>query len=789
MHITKTPERYYKIDPWLIVETGFDPKRARISESVFALANEHQCVRGYFEEGYSGDHLVGSYFNQLYDLMDYKYPTVFKGFVTQGGAMPNAVDWLYTRIVLEGETLDLARVNFSKFRRVTDMRTAILQREFVWTTTSGKQLKLSFERFTNTEQTRMGCQRIAFEPLNFSGKVEIVSGLDFNTIYEIAGGFDHTKEGAADKDTGANLNFWTLEKCGQVNGLCAIQARTRRTNTRLFSSFRLESDIPLNTKLVKNEKDKFIGLAFSLPLKKGISCSFDKIAVNHWEKDTPAAAVWKQGLAVARSLSSISYNEAFAAHARFWERAWEKMDIEIVGDPLVQQGVRYALFIAFMDYHGEDERKNVLCKLAGEVYNGWNFWDTEVYCERMYMFMDPEITRKLLMYRYHFLPEALEEARRVGVEGARFPFGTVSGRDDTACWQHCDLEIHQNGAIFYAIWHYLKISGDKTFLYKEGIELLLQMSRCMASWGGWSPRTGEFGFYGVMGPDEFHMMVNNNVYTNVLGKKLFEYTVQVLAEMRRKAPQAYQRVVKKVRLGSKEPREWACMARHMRILKDEKTGLYEQHDGYFDLPHIDIKTLPLSLIPIYKNWPYIKIFRFDMLKQPDLLNLMYFFSDEYTPAEKKANYEFYEARTIHESSMSPALHSVLAAEVGKLEDAYAFLAYASRLDLDNYNRNTEQGLHATASSGVWAGVVSGFGGLRTDTDHLSFAPQIPKAWQSYRFRLFYRGTVIQVEVDRDHAAFRAVVGPDVVLSVYGKDMKVDTKGVSLKLKKGKKQPL
>jgi maltose phosphorylase len=730
------------VDPWLVVETGFEPKKQRVAESIFALANEFMCVRGYFEEGYSGDHLQGCYFNQLYDFMDYRYPNTFRGFRTEGGAMPNAVDWLYTRITLDGEQLDLAKVKFSNFYRVTDMRTAMLRREFIWETASGKKVKLTFERFVNADQTALGCQRITFGPLNFSGSVNIVSGLDFNTIYEIAGGFDHTKEGAANKGSGVDLNFWTLEKTEQIGKFCAIQARTRRTNTSLFSSFRLDSAQKLETKPVKNEAAKFIGVEFSLTLTEGESASFDKLAVNYWQKDGGAEKVWTDGLALARKLSTVTYDAALDAHKQFWSDAWSKMDVEIVGDELMQQGIRYALFIVFMDYHGESERKNVLCKLGGEVY----------------------------------------QAERAGVKGARFPFGTVSGKDDTGCWQHCDLEIHQNGAVFYAIWHYVKLTGDKDFLYREGIEMLLQMSRCMASWGGWSPRTGEFGFYGVMGPDEFHMMVNNNTYTNVLGKKLFEYTVEVLAEMRKNAPALYKKITVKLKLQPGEPKDWALMAEKMRVLQDKKTGLYEQHDGYFDMPHIDIKKLPLSLIPIYKNWPYIKIFRYDMLKQPDLLNLLYFFSREYTLKEKRANYEFYEARTIHESSMSPALHSVLAAEIGKLEDTYAFLAYASRLDLDNYNRNTEQGLHSTASSGVWAGVVAGFGGLRTDTEMLSFVPQIPKKWKSYRFRLFYRGSRIEVAIDKKEAIFKTVSGPEVKVTVYGKTLIVDAEGETVKLK-------
>jgi maltose phosphorylase len=235
-----------------------------------------------------------------------------------------------------------------------------------------------------------------------------------------------------------------------------------------------------------------------------------------------------------------------------------------------------------------------------------------------------------------------------------------------------------------------------------------------------------------MGPDEFHMMVNHNCYTNYLGKKMFRYTLEVLEEMRQNAPDLYELAVGKVQLAPKETAEWKRMADHMRILKDEETGIYEQHDGYFDLPHIDVKNIPVSQIPIYKNWAYIKIFRFNMVKQPDFLNLPYFFSQDFTMEEKKANYEFYEARTSHESSLSPSLHAILAAELGKLDEAYRFLAYAARLDLDNYNRNTEQGIHSSAAAGVWAGIVSGFGGLRTDAATLILNPVLPRQWQSFR---------------------------------------------------------
>lgn len=779
MHLFKTSEKYFKVDPWLVVEEGFDPAKQRLSESIFSLANEFMCVRGYFEEGYSGDHLLGSYFSQLYDIMDIKYPQVFKGFITEGATMINAVDWLYTRISIDGEKLDLAKVKFSDFKRTLDMRNATLKREFIWTTSKNKQLRITFLRFTNIVDTAMGCQRITFEPLNFSGEVKICSGLDFDTIYELAAGWDQTQGTGSSAEKNTDLNFWTCERKQFIDGLYCIQSRTRRSKINLFSSFKLVTDQTVNPHLVEGEK--FIGAEFTLKLSQKQTTSFDKITVNYWEETGGMEQVWRNGLNLAKKYFNATFDQAFEKHNQCWNDFWQRMDVEIQGDPELQQGVRYSLFVLYINYHGESEHRNVICKLGGEVYNGVNFWDTEIYCHRVYMFLNPEIARKLLMYRYHYLPKALENAKRVDLEGARYPFSTITGVEEMGTWQHVELEIHQNEAIYYAIWHYDKVCKDKQFLYNEGIEMLLQMCRCMASWGGWSPKKGDFGFYGVMGPDEFHMMVNHNCYTNYMGKKMFNYTLEVLDEMRQNAPDLYELAVKKTQLSPNEVAEWKRMADKMRILKDEETGIYEQHDGYFDLPHVDVKTIPMSQVPIYKHWAYIKIFRFNMVKQPDFLNLPFFFSKDFTMEEKKANYEFYEARTSHESSLSPSLHGILAAELGKLDEAYNFLAYAARLDLDNYNRNTEQGIHSSSAAGVWAGIVSGFGGLRTDDELLRFAPTIPAQWNSYSFKIYYAGALIKVEVNREYATFKTENGPDVTVMIYGQEKLINSNGIRINL--------
>ena len=480
--------------------------------------------------------------------------------------------------------------------------------------------------------------------------------------------------------------------------------------------------------------------------------------------------------------AGATFDGLLAEHTAAWGRVWDVLDIDIEGDPEALQGLRFSCFQTYQTYQGENADLNALCKgMTGEVYFGWVFWDSEIYTHRLMMFVNPQKARNLLLYRHHRLQQALERARQLDCEGARFPFATITGMEDSGTWQHVDLEIHADLGISYAIWHHDRILRDKEFLYREGIELLLQICRFLASAGGWSPQHGDFGFYGVMGPDEFHMMVNHNCYTNVMAKKAFEFTLEVMAEMQREAPELWQQAIARTALKPDEPGRWKEMAAKMRIPKDERTGIFEQHAGYFDLPHVDLKTFPPEQIPIYKHWAYVKIFRHDIVKQPDVLNLMYFFGRDYTREEKLANYEFYEARTIHESSLSPSMHAILAAELGKLEEAYTFFSYGARMDLDNYNRNTEQGCHVTSAAGVWASMIFGFGGMRTDGDVLSFEPSLPPRWRSYRFRVCYQGAVLEVRVHRDRVELQVVRGPAVTVRVYGTRCTVGAEGMTAPL--------
>lgn len=308
----------------------------------------------------------------------------------------------------------------------------------------------------------------------------------------------------------------------------------------------------------------------------------------------------------------------------------------------------------------------------------------------------------------------------------------------------------------------------------------MQLSRFYASRGQYGQKSGKFGLYGVMGPDEFKLMVNHNCYMNMLMKMTFEYTAEVLGEMSRKAPAALKALSKKVGLKPTEKAEWLKKGSRTLVLQD-KSGVFEQNEGFFDMPHKELSTIPAKDFPLYHSWSYDRLYRYDMHKQPDVLLFLYFFNRQFSPAVKKRNYDYYAPRCIHESSLSPAIHSILASEIGYHAEAYEFAQYASRLDLDNYNRNTREGLHTTSLSAAWMNLVYGFGGMRSDGGLLSFEPSIPRKWKSFSYRLLYRDSVLEVRVDKRAVRLRTVQGPPVDVQVFGKKKRLDLDGVEVAL--------
>jgi maltose phosphorylase len=331
----------------------------------------------------------------------------------------------------------------------------------------------------------------------------------------------------------------------------------------------------------------------------------------------------------------------------------------------------------------------------------------------------------------------------------------------------------------YAVQHYTGVTGDGGLLEEKGLELVLQVGRFLACRVQYSERLGAYGYYCVMGPDEFQMMVNHNAYTNYMGKRSLEYALEALAHVRRTNPAKASELVERLGIGESELASWRRIADRMFIPYSAETKLYEQHAGYFDLPHVDIHEIPETDFPLYHSWAYDRIYRNDVIKQPDVLMFMFLHNGSFSREEKLANYLFYEPRTIHESSLSPSVHSILAIELERYDEAYSLFQYATRIDLDDYNRNTHEGLHTTALAAAWMNIVYGYAGLRSDGATLSLHPVLPKQWTCLEFGLRVRDSTVRVRLTPEGTQLRTVSGPALKLKVWGADFDVGPDGIDL----------
>lgn len=762
--MAKIAKKYLKVDPWIIEEEGFNTERALVSESIFSLANEYMGVRGYFEEGYGGERMVGSYFNGIYIRGKHNYGSKFRGFADEYTSMVNSLDWLHTRIELDGKKLDLATSRFTDFRRTLDMRTGILERGFVWQTNSGKSVRLQFRRFLSMIHPRVGVQQIEAEAMNFDGELKITLGLDFSIPYYARG-----------------RSMWSVLNMQHAENLCTILGRTEGSGHRVFSSFKVDCDMATISECINF--DHAVARQLTLELKQGEMATISKTVYNHTEKNATLSddQVWNDGIGLSSQHQHLSVEQLEREHREYWEKSWRDIDVSIEGDPENEQGLRFCLFQLHQTYHGVDPHLNIGAKgLTGEHYQGLAFWDPETYCLPFYLFCDRKAGENLIRYRYNTLQGALDRAKQLDMEGARYPMCTIDGEEVCDVWQHGDLQIHVSAAVGYAVMMYDKIIGHTSFLHSEGLEMLLQISRYYAARGGWGQRTGKWGYYGVMGADEMHMMVNNNVYTNVMAKKVMEHTLGLVERVRAEDPEVLEKVFSKIELRDGELADWKQKAENTYEPQDTDTGVYEQFDGYFDMPHLDFHSIPDEQFPLIKNWAYIRRLRYDLIKQPDVLLLPFFFSHDYSDDVKKANFEYYEPRCSHESSLSPCIHSIVAADIGLHEKAYEYSQYAYRIDLDDYNNNTYQGLHVTSMGGAWMNLVYGFGGMRTDGDVLSFRPSLPKNWTSFSFRIFISDSdTLSVRVDKDKATFKVNDGLTPQIEVFGNLCTVTNQGVEV----------
>jgi maltose phosphorylase len=454
------------------------------------------------------------------------------------------------------------------------------------------------------------------------------------------------------------------------------------------------------------------------------------------------------------------------------------------GDARAQQAIRFNIFHLNQTYTGRDERLNIGPKgFTGEKYGGSTYWDTEAFLIPFYLSSaPPKVARNLLIYRYKHLQRAIENAELLGFKdgAALFPMVTMDGRECHNEWEITFEEIHRNGAIAYAIFNYIRYTGDKGYLAEYGLEVLIAISRYWRQRVNWSDVKGKYVMLGVTGPNEYENNVNNNWYTNLMARWTLQYTLESLKYVSSHHPARYQVIVGKTGFDLvKESERWKDIVNNLYFPYYEEQGIFLQQDGYMDKKQYFASDLDPAERPINQHWSWDRILRSPFIKQADVLQGLYFFEDDYDQETVRRNFEFYEPRTVHESSLSPCIHSILANRIGKREMAYEMYLRTSRLDLDDYNKEVAEGLHITSMGGTWLSVVYGFGGLRVKRDMLHLDPCLPENWDSLSFKIIFRENYLKIVIEATKVTIYNEHGPALKIMLQGEEQELKANGASV----------
>jgi maltose phosphorylase len=762
-------KRLFGIDSWKIIETELHKEDFRLAESIMSLGNGHMGMRGNFEESYTGDFHRGSYIAGVWFPDKTRVGWWKNGYPHYFGKVINSTNFIGIKVMVDGEELDLHKAEVKDYYRELDMQHGVLTRKFT-VIQNGKETEVEAVRFLSVAERELAAIRYSVTAKNYNGNVTFVPYLDGDVRNE---------------DSNYDEDFWyeVSRDASEHAGSLVMKTKDNPFGTPTFQVATTMQTVVVGETLnvSVNEKEEYVENVIEVKAEQGKTVTLYKYVAGTSDRDYEAGELVSKGREVLARSVEKGFEQLLDEHKNGWLSRWEIADVEIAGDDSAQQGIRFNLFQLFSTYYGEDSRLNIGPKgFTGEKYGGATYWDTEAYAIPLYLSTaESEVARNLLIYRHNQLDGAYHNAKQQGLKGALYPMVTFTGVECHNEWEITFEEIHRNGAIAYAIYNYVNYTGDKNYLHEYGIDVLAGISRFWADRVHFNQAKNVYMMHGVTGPNEYENNVNNNWYTNRIAVWTLRYTLEVIDFLKQNG---HEERLAGLEFSGEELAKWQDIIDRMYFPYDEERKVFVQHDTFLDKDLKTVDELAAEDRPINQNWSWDKILRSCFIKQADVLQGLYFFNHEFTEEEKRRNFEFYEPMTVHESSLSPSIHAVLAAELGMEEKAYEMYNRTARLDLDNYNNDTEDGLHITSMTGAWLAIVQGFAGMRTAEGTLSFAPFIPQAWNQYSFNIIYRDHYIKVEVNQENVVL-SQQGPELAMSLYGENVTIPANGeLSVKLK-------
>lgn len=752
---------YFAKHEWSIVEESFHSEYNKISESVFSLGNGRFGQRGNFEEDYSGETMLGNYVAGVYYPDKTRVGWWKNGYPEYFAKVLNAANWIGIRISIEGENLDLQKCEIKAFHRELNMLEGYLQRSFTAVTQAGKEIKVETIRFCSIANDSIGVIRYSLTPINFSGNISFTSYID-GSIKNQDANYEETFWDEVNKQLSPEEAYLTLRTKKTGFDVCTGTKVTFHQANKVLNNF-----VPFS-------KDKFVSNEILIKANQGeelVLCKYAAIVstMNANSEELQPSCESSLKYAAKKGFDQLRTDQKEA-----WAKKWHHSDIVIEGDVTAQQAIRFNIFQLNQTYTGEDERLNIGPKgFTGEKYGGSSYWDTEAYCVPFYLATaEPRVARNLLLYRYKHLQKAIENAQKLGFDNgaALYPMVTMNGEECHNEWEITFEEIHRNGAMVHAIWNYINYTGDKTYMANYGLEVIIAIARFWAQRVNWSIERNQYVMLGVTGPNEYENNVNNNWYTNYLARWCILYAMESIEYVKHNEAGKYNDLAHRIHFDEDlELSKWKEICAKIYLPENKELGIYLQQDGYLDKEQILVKDLPSCNLPLNQKWSWDRILRSCFIKQADVLQGMYFFEDNFSEDDLRRNFDFYEPRTVHESSLSPCIHAILASKLGDEKRAYDFYLRTSRLDLDDYNNDTEDGCHITSMAGTWMSVVQGFGGMRVRKGELYLNPFTPQNWKSFSFKILFRGASLTVKTHKEGVNILNEGNEDCKINVYGEN--------------------
>ncbi|HEX5857408.1 MAG TPA: glycosyl hydrolase family 65 protein [Microbacterium sp.] len=762
----------FPIDPWRLVETRYSFDDAGVTETLFSVGNGYLGLRGNHPEGRQA-HEQGTFINGFHETWPIRHAEQAYGFAEVGQTIVNAPDAKVMRVYVDDEPLSLDVADVRSYERELDMRDGVLRRRIHWCTPSGKEVQIDYDRLVSFEEKHLTVMRLEVTVLNADAPVtincQLLNRQDGEDVYGGTptgikkGGFDPRKAERIAERVLQPEEYW------QDGTRSALSYRVTDSGMTIavVADHIIETENEYNGRsLIEPDIAKNV---FRVQAKAGVPIRLSKLVSYHTSRGVPAREL------VDRCRRTLDRAEAEGVEAQYekqreWLRGfWERSDVCIGGHDDLQQATRWCLFQLAQAAARADGQGVPAKGVSGSGYSGHYFWDTEIYVLPFLTYTTPLWARNALRMRTLMLPAARRRARQLNEAGALFPWRTINGEEASAYYAAGTAQYHINADVSFALAKYVRATGDVEFLYREGIDAAVETARLWSTLGFWRQTDGDesFHIHGVTGPDEYTTVVNDNLFTNVMARFNLRFAAHVVRDMATDAPEAYRHMVERVGLDPAEPEAWERAAEAMHIPYSPAFGIHPQDSLFLEREVWDLEHTPKEQRPLLLHFHPLVIYRFQVLKQADVVLALYLQGNHFTAEEKLADFDYYDPLTTGDSTLSAVVQSILAAEVGYQDLALEYFEKSIFVDLADLHHNAADGVHVASAGGVWTALVAGFGGMRDHFGDLTFDPRLPADWPELSFVLHWHGSPLQISITRSALTARVPSGDPVTFEVRG----------------------